>query len=250
MNMKGTDMRNIAIVPVILMAVVSCGVREQDYRDGGGTGDGSGSGDGVFCSSDADCKAGNTCMFCGYTVAGENCGCKGNQCGKCMPKAGCLADKDCGAGGFCLLPAGCKTSPKQLGQCKPRPALCNAAYSPVCGCDGKDYGNECVAHMSGATVNVVGLCKYRGKQCKDINAYLDNVIDDAKKCGPSDKCTLLVSRSIYCSCSTYVVEDNLDTREFYDLSIQLMMLDCKTCPACKTPTSAKCGPSGKCEDQF
>ncbi len=41
---------------------------------------------------------------------------------------------------------------------KPRPQICNKILDPVCGCDGKDYGNECMANAGGTDILHKGMC--------------------------------------------------------------------------------------------
>lgn len=67
---------------------------------------------------------------------------------------------------YCSVkPGECERPDDQYnGICQAKPDACTAKWDPVCGCNGKTYGNKCVADSKAANVWHTGSCEY-GKQC-------------------------------------------------------------------------------------
>jgi hypothetical protein len=149
--------------------------------DGDSARDGSSSGDGgTRCKGDSECPAGRFCSYFGNCVV-DNRGMPCSDSSACGTDQLCSFDGHCGSGGSCI----------RLGPC-------SAIALPVCGCDGKDYLNGCVAHgfpwvpTPGTSAAYGGPCRSGtitacgpGSSCPNGQVCID---DPRAQCAPGASC--------------------------------------------------------------
>ncbi|CAK8718305.1 Kazal-type serine protease inhibitor domain-containing protein [Candidatus Electrothrix laxa] len=72
---------------------------------------------------------------------------------------GGIAGWGCPSGQYCDFGVGMCNMLDAQGTCKSRPEMCTRIYKPVCGCDGRTYGNRCEAKRAGVTIRHKGKCR-------------------------------------------------------------------------------------------
>lgn len=88
----------------------------------------------------------------------------GSACGKDEPETlkpgicGTIAEITCPEGQFCEFEQGNCGVADLEGFCLEKPGNCTQDYVPVCGCDGKTYGNDCNRQIAGVQKDHDGEC--------------------------------------------------------------------------------------------
>src|SRR5690349_19060244 len=70
----------------------------------------------------------------------------------------CATTADCGSSKYCSTAVGVCLSAQAVGFCQDVPTSCPDVVSPVCGCDGKQYQNQCLAAKARVSVSANGTC--------------------------------------------------------------------------------------------
>lgn len=110
-----------------------------------------------------------------------------------MIKGACKNDQACRANEFCNFAKDCGKTKR--GVCTKKSQFCTRDYRPVCGCDGKTYGNPCQAFANGVSVKSNG-------QCEDVTA-------PTKVCKPECKNVGTRSEGWYDGCSGDLIKYEL-----------------------------------------
>jgi hypothetical protein len=73
----------------------------------------------------------------------------------------CVDETGCSATTFCSR----RDCSDVAGTCEMRPVVCEEEASPVCGCDGITYWNDCLRRAAGITAMTVGVCEDNAVVC-------------------------------------------------------------------------------------
>lgn len=114
----------------------------------------------VFKSDNGDGGGGDTSADMTATSGAADAGTDGGTDGDAV-EGDCASSDECAPGWYCSKPT-CRSS---RGCCAPPPAFCEPDPSPVCGCNGATYWNDCVRRQFGVQSASPGECQATAARC-------------------------------------------------------------------------------------
>ncbi len=149
------------------------------------------------------------CIACGDGICEKEFESRYNCPEDCKEEITCISDVDCSESQFCQFPD-CSAKRGAIGICVEEPEFCPEIYSPVCGCDGKTYSNDCMRQAARVSKKHNGQCEctIAGERAIlpfNCCAGLKLVSD----CVPGEQCPISVKYCVDCGNEVCEKHENL-----------------------------------------